>query len=1558
MPDITITHEGAQFDVRVPDGWSERRIGAWIKNNKARLSQMASTAKGKSSAPKSAAGKTEASAQAVGEKGSTRPTIGPHVRPYPKGAPPGLSIAQRPAGSFGSLSPKADSEPNIVVKGARAVSDVLSTPAGVVKAAALPVEVAARKKFNINKTKADTKEQERIASLPFGERVRILRSQDWRTLGMTPETQMRQQFLDRSGRNAAEQAFAALGGFGADIATDPLTYAAGGGAAAGRKVAESVARRAGARAGAKAAKVATGVNRAGLGAMGAQQMTEGLPMLMEGYESGNVRSMMQGLLQTLTGGVAGRAATHPISSIPSPARPNAPAADLRAGRNVRGNVAGGLKSAKSSLKKQRKEAARNEVEAVQGASVTTPGAAEVTAPGIRRDDNAVQIGETAQEVPRPLEGRENTGEGSGGVRQVLKGQETAGEGQTKETIWTNEEGEIIPVRVIHADDFWGEAQITLPDGTQRRVPLNQLSEPAAPIDQPLTVTDILNQGEPATPIEGEANAPEPLGEIPASAVPEAQPAATGEPTAALPGQALPEAPTPPTGAVPESQTGVGGTETPPNPVEKMRMEDIEAIGERFNIDLPDRKTFREDKANVYARALREYDDLVQNVLRYDPEKQGTLTNEEMIAGHARARELGRKIDASTPEESVVHVEELTTLAQNLYREKSERGRQLQFLQNVVESATDPASVLMRLEKMTDNRASDAARRSVIDLSNRARETEAAIMSRIAKRAKMAEKGWQQANWGSGNVAVTRADAETARNSLNKILSGAARALPNFTDALQDLTTLARFHYEAGARKFTDWTQAVQEETSNALDPGELERVWAGMRESIRGEKSPSARLAPESFTDRLAQKIGRDKVTSFLDELADEDGTPTLLNKMLAGEAITPAERKEILTAWQKHAPIRKKTTETGAARLLSEIVQEAAKEGRRAAAAKTPKVPGREQALKREIGKLEERIKNKDFSSPAAPRPDTPTEAALRKQLASLREEYRKNFSASPEGQAKETAERAGEAGRRAAGVRARAEAKLSTLGQIRPKRGRPTAEDVYAATYEFAKGARSLDAFAQRMRERYGSNVDAGFLDNLFTEAAQQYSRDNRPLQDIKAEMGKTILQEAERLMPPAKKAALIALRNLDASRAIMTSVDFSGFGRQGGALVGSHPIESRKAFKKMFDAAKTKEGYDAVLHQIAGRKNADNGYYARAGLELTSTEGSSAIFREEDFSAPDLEKIKLIGRPVAASARAYTAVLDVLRADVFDLMAGELDKRTNADGSPILPTDEELQAIGRYINIASGRGQLTPTLAQGAPIAANIFFSPRFLISRFQYLTGVPLWMGQGNVFKKGTTRNIIAKEYARYATTALTIIGLSTQAGAEVELDPRSADFLVMRFPGGTEVDALSGLKQAAVFSARMALGETKNAEGKILDLKAPETPVSPTRWDVGGRFFRSKEAPLLSALHNLTLSPKETEESAMRAKLLPKEVRNLPGQREFTGSDYIGRPTDIPKEAIKLLTPILGMSFYETLTDGGWTAEAASAATRNFLLEAFGATANFRDRDAEAGERLRKKLLRR
>lgn len=295
----------------------------------------------------------------------------------------------------------------------------------------------------------------------------------------------------------------------------------------------------------------------------------------------------------------------------------------------------------------------------------------------------------------------------------------------------------------------------------------------------------------------------------------------------------------------------------------------------------------------------------------------------------------------------------------------------------------------------------------------------------------------------------------------------------------------------------------------------------------------------------------------------------------------------------------------------------------------------------------------------------------------------------------------------------------------------------------------------------------------------------------------------------------------------RTLMASFDMSAPFRQGLVAGARHPAIFAKNFKPMVKAWGSENVARGIMDDIAERANFPR--YQKAKLALTDAAGESAL-REEQFPASMLDKAP----GVKHSARAYSAFLDKMRVDIFDRMIDLAESQGKNADDP-----EFLDALGRYINAATGRGKLpSKTAEKAAPFLNSFLFSPRLMASRIAVLN--PAYYV--NLYRQSP---FVARQAAIAAVN--TLAGVSTMlylasniAGVKVGTNPLSSDFGKIRI-GDTRVDIAGGFQQYLVLYSRLIQGKSvSSTTGKTQDLKGGYGDSS--RGDVLWRFIQGKFAP--------------------------------------------------------------------------------------------------------------------
>lgn len=236
------------------------------------------------------------------------------------------------------------------------------------------------------------------------------------------------------------------------------------------------------------------------------------------------------------------------------------------------------------------------------------------------------------------------------------------------------------------------------------------------------------------------------------------------------------------------------------------------------------------------------------------------------------------------------------------------------------------------------------------------------------------------------------------------------------------------------------------------------------------------------------------------------------------------------------------------------------------------------------------------------------------------------------------------------------------------------------------------------------------------------------------------------------------------------------------------------------------------------------------------------------------------KTIGRGVRASNRAFTAMLNVARSQTF---IDQVEAHNLLD--PDTPNNlKRARDIAQAINTITGRGSLGKYLENHADLIGQGFWSPRLAASRLKMFN--PWTYMNPNVSKEA--RQMYARSAISMLIAGTTMLKLAELCGAEINLDPSSADFMKAKL-GKLRIDPWAGFQQYAVAASKLWTGKStstspdKHGNTKTFDLTQPHNPYQPTRGSVVLNFLRGKSHPMVGALIDV-----------------------------FSGEDMIGNPVNI------------------------------------------------------------------
>jgi hypothetical protein len=350
------------------------------------------------------------------------------------------------------------------------------------------------------------------------------------------------------------------------------------------------------------------------------------------------------------------------------------------------------------------------------------------------------------------------------------------------------------------------------------------------------------------------------------------------------------------------------------------------------------------------------------------------------------------------------------------------------------------------------------------------------------------------------------------------------------------------------------------------------------------------------------------------------------------------------------------------------------------------------------------------------------------------------------------------------------------------------------------------------------------------------------------------------------------------LNIPRSVLASGDISGVARQGLILGLVHPTQVPKSFgrmmKSLFSEKMAVQTDDVMRADPLFREFVDIAEGYIAPISKTARIGA----REESFASQLAEHLPFVRR----SERAFITYLNELRFGAYKAARNSMV----AQGA----TEPELKMLGKFINLASGRGELPKSLEKYAASLNTVLFSPRLQASTLE----LPFQIGKMLTSKNPYMRKEAAKALVTFVGGGTALLMLLKNSGvAKVEFDPRSSDFGKIKI-GETRLDIWRGYAQYARFMAQMLTGQSKSAYGNM---------SKKDRYDTAYKFLQSKSSPALGLIVDL-----------------------------LKGENYMGDPlfegtTSTLKAAKERIMPLMLQDIMDAMEQSGvnglWTAAPAS-----------------------------------
>lgn len=312
----------------------------------------------------------------------------------------------------------------------------------------------------------------------------------------------------------------------------------------------------------------------------------------------------------------------------------------------------------------------------------------------------------------------------------------------------------------------------------------------------------------------------------------------------------------------------------------------------------------------------------------------------------------------------------------------------------------------------------------------------------------------------------------------------------------------------------------------------------------------------------------------------------------------------------------------------------------------------------------------------------------------------------------------------------------------------------------------------------------------------------------------------------------------------RTFLTAYDLSASLRQTYISGVRHPVKWSKAFVAQLKALKSEKNALAIQQSIRNSKYYPQAVRHKLYLPDVSSAATGLATRPEEF----MSRFARYAPGVKMSERAFITMGNKMRFELWSKYC-QLWKGT-------AKTEADYAALAKYLNAVTGRGSIG-SLERGGAIANALFFSPRYLASRFQTLTAVA---GPSAAVRKIAAGDLVT--FVGVNLSLLTAMKFFWGDKVDVELDPRSSDFGKLRI-GNTRFDAWAGYQPIARYIAQFAVGERKTTyTGEIVEQRRIETLA---------RFGRSKLAPAPAFIVDLYTGTTFIGDEMTIAKW-PKQIR--------------------------------------------------------------------------------------
>lgn len=430
---------------------------------------------------------------------------------------------------------------------------------------------------------------------------------------------------------------------------------------------------------------------------------------------------------------------------------------------------------------------------------------------------------------------------------------------------------------------------------------------------------------------------------------------------------------------------------------------------------------------------------------------------------------------------------------------------------------------------------------------------------------------------------------------------------------------------------------------------------------------------------------------------------------------------------------------------------------------------------------------------------------------------------------------------------------------------------------TAEEAKEIYDLSRVAQKAK-------DAMAKDGWTAESGTAYGR---AVIDLK--------EKVESLKPQGKSFTNSLINAASVPKTLLTSVlHFSALGVQlWGSVTNARTWEG---FLKQFQYFANEENYKNLQAYMIGHPDYNLAVKAKLGITRLGDQFSQ---REEAIQSSLVEQANKwlsdkTGAPnlVRASSRAFSGYLNFVR---FHSYTDLLTAARNA-GEDVSMNSRVIHDLADVVNDFTGRGGLGKFEGTKSVAILNaMFFAPRKVAATMHMFNPVRYL----NPSISPTARIAATKNLAGSIAATAAVIGMAKAMGADVDIDPRSQNFLKINV-GDAKFDITGGNAIWIRLLGRIATNQQITSKDKLIELGKGYKAT--TRADLILAYTRGKLSPVAGAMADA-----------------------------LYGSDPVGRPFSVTSEAQEKLVPI----FINNVVKFGMDDANNTAAIIPLLSTAFG-----------------------